>query len=373
MKHTMPIIGFSFLLTVILVVGPFSYEASTPIEEVPAQQPAVALPHQTQQPSALRRAGMDTLFTTPPRSLSRLLSFQDPTDAFSPSYYADSVTDGLVPLIMIKGLEDEFISRHFQIGDLVTRDGAPYARISTKLVTMLENIQWLARHPIHINSGYRHPAYNADSTVGGAPQSYHTAGLAADIWSPALTPGELAEIALATTECRIGIGLGANFIHVDLRDDLASWTRGEASMDEATFDAWVQQRCKALETGEELVSFETARAAAADSVQVQRHEDGAANTQPLTHYHDVMAAFAATQVPRHGAGAVLLDLRLDSTMQATGLTYRLSFIRAESEEARRWKLTDLIPSLRPEMYVAFAIISPDGVASVGAMRYDGTR
>lgn len=378
MKYQAPLIGFAFLITLLVLVSQVYHETPVSAEQDSfssfQQEPSPAKPASTPIRSAERFtastwAGFDSLFVTPPYSLSTLWPAVESTDAFSPSYYADPVTDGLVPLMMVRGLEDEFISRHFRISDLVTRDGAPYARISTELILMLENIRGLAQAPIHITSGYRHPAYNADFTVGGAPQSYHMAGLAADISSPDLTPGELAELALAITECHMGIGLGENFIHIDLRDDLTSWTRGETRMDEAAFDDWVQRYCEALKTGGDLIGFEETLQALSDIAHAP--EESVPNAVQLQHYYTVMTAYAATQVPQHGAGAVLLDLRVDSMMQAAGLTYRLAYVGADSEEAHQWNVSDLIRSLRPEMYFAFAIIAPDGTASVGAMRYDG--
>jgi hypothetical protein len=60
-----------------------------------------------------------------------------------------------------------------------------------RLAGVLEQVRSLVEAPVTISSGYRSPAVNA--AVGGARNSAHLKGLAADINVPGLTPKALAK------------------------------------------------------------------------------------------------------------------------------------------------------------------------------------
>lgn len=280
--------------------------------------------------------------------------------------YSDPVTGGIVPLIKIEGLEEEFLSPHFKVKDVSAHDGAPFARISPKLVNTLEVLTRLAEAPVYISSAYRHLALNADPSVGGAPRSQHIAGRAADIWSSVKTPGELAEFALAITDCNIGLGLGRTFLHIDMRGHSASWVYDGAAMDEATFDHWVRTRCP-VAVGTKPLSFATAarRAATRSAMRAAVLEDTL-----IAGYRDELAAFASAQFRAKGKGAVILDLRQNDGDQKTALSDQLSYVLLGSEEARQWNLNALIYPVQLDTYFIFTIIRPDGEATVGAMSYE---
>ncbi|WP_243466472.1 hypothetical protein [Methanosarcina mazei] len=57
---------------------------------------------------------------------------------------------------------------------------------------------------------------------------------------------DLARIALEELGCDIGIGLGRNSIHVDLRGQLTSWRYEGAELSENEFDQWVRDTCQQL-------------------------------------------------------------------------------------------------------------------------------
>ena len=280
--------------------------------------------------------------------------------------YSDPTAGGAVPLFRVEGQEEEFLTPHFTIGDVSASDGAPYARISPKLVNNLEVLTQLAEAPIFISSGYRHPALNADPSVGGAARSQHMAGRAADIWSSEKTPGELAVLALAITNCTLGIGLGGTYIHIDMRDRLASWVYEDALMDEATFDDWVRRQCSTDLSTEPLSFADAARMAA------QRSKMTAAVLEDalVADYRDVLAVFARAQFRKKGTGAVMLDLRQNDDQQEVTLNDQLSYVLPGSEEARQWNLDALIRSVQMDSYFVFAIIGPDGGVTMGAMSYE---
>ena len=93
------------------------------------------------------------------------------------------------------------LSPHFSLAELVssqvaTRKGienAPAPAIVanlTRLAALLEQVRALVGAPIAISSGYRSPTLN--KAVGGASNSAHVLGLAADIGTAKLTPKALA-------------------------------------------------------------------------------------------------------------------------------------------------------------------------------------
>jgi zinc D-Ala-D-Ala carboxypeptidase len=93
------------------------------------------------------------------------------------------------------------LSPHFSLAELVasqvaTRkgiDNTPAPAIVanlTRLAALLEQVRALVGAPIAISSGYRSPALN--KAVGGAANSAHVLGLAADISTAKLAPKALA-------------------------------------------------------------------------------------------------------------------------------------------------------------------------------------
>lgn len=157
--------------------------------------------------------------------------------------YSDPVNGGMVPLIEVRGRGEEKLSANFQVKELDASDGARYARISVELVEVLQRLRTRLNKPLIINSGYRHPVLN--NSVGGASLSRHLSGQAADVRCSGVSARQLAEIALEEFGCEkgIGIGLGVNSIHIDVRGTLTSWVYEGAEMTEAEFDAFVQQFC----------------------------------------------------------------------------------------------------------------------------------
>ena len=93
------------------------------------------------------------------------------------------------------------LSPHFSLAELVSSqvatrkgiDNAPAPAIVanlTHLAALLEQVRALVGAPVAISSGYRSPALN--KAVGGAANSAHVLGLAADISTAKLAPKALA-------------------------------------------------------------------------------------------------------------------------------------------------------------------------------------
>lgn len=93
------------------------------------------------------------------------------------------------------------LSKNFSLAELVSSqvstrkgiDNAPAPAIVanlTRLAALLEQVRALVGAPVAISSGYRSPALN--KAVGGAANSAHVLGLAADISTAKLAPKALA-------------------------------------------------------------------------------------------------------------------------------------------------------------------------------------
>ncbi|GAB6181739.1 D-Ala-D-Ala carboxypeptidase family metallohydrolase [Desulfotomaculum defluvii] len=93
--------------------------------------------------------------------------------------------------------------------------------VSMELVTKLEEMRQAIGKPIIVTSGYRCPLHNR--AVGGAINSYHIRGLAADIKVAGCTAEQLAALAVRFGFDGIGIYRKGNFIHVDVRGYRARW------------------------------------------------------------------------------------------------------------------------------------------------------
>lgn len=74
---------------------------------------------------------------------------------------------------------DYQISPHFKLREFQSKDGADKVLISDELLAKLEELRAYGGFVITVNSGYRSAAHN--KKVGGASNSSHTRGLAADI------------------------------------------------------------------------------------------------------------------------------------------------------------------------------------------------
>ncbi len=85
-----------------------------------------------------------------------------------------------------------------------------------ELLEALEDFRAKVGKPVIINSAYRCPIHNAE--VGGAPNSQHMLGEAADIRVTGMTAGQLEAIARTIPAIK-GIGRAdfQNYLHVDVR------------------------------------------------------------------------------------------------------------------------------------------------------------
>ena len=109
--------------------------------------------------------------------------------------------------------------KYFTVKEMTCRCGCGKVIFDPMLRDKLDELRGLVGKPIYISSGYRCPEHNA--YVGGVPNSYHTKGIAADIYVKDMMPKELARIAGEVGFD--GIGLYKSFVHVDVRGYKARW------------------------------------------------------------------------------------------------------------------------------------------------------
>jgi len=93
-----------------------------------------------------------------------------------------------------------------------------------ELAEELEKVRKVINKPIKIISGYRCPTNN--SIVGGAANSYHLTGRAADISSGDMTGMELYKAVFISGARFTGVGIKEFAIHLDIGERLipAFWT-----------------------------------------------------------------------------------------------------------------------------------------------------
>lgn len=88
-----------------------------------------------------------------------------------------------------------------------------------ELLRRLEKLRFVIGKPINITSGYR--CNKENEKVNGMKNSYHTKGMAADIYVIGMDPDTLAVYAEGVGFR--GIGKYNNFVHLDVREKKYYW------------------------------------------------------------------------------------------------------------------------------------------------------
>jgi len=116
---------------------------------------------------------------------------------------------------------ETYISKNFQVKEFACKDGTDTILIDSTLVNYLQNIRDHFGKAVTITSAYRTAAYN--KKVGGASNSYHTYGEAADITVSGIQPLEVAKYAESIGVKGIGLYETSQFVHIDTRSTKFFW------------------------------------------------------------------------------------------------------------------------------------------------------
>ncbi|GAB6139911.1 hypothetical protein JCM14076_06400 [Methylosoma difficile] len=117
------------------------------------------------------------------------------------------------------------LSEHFDSKEFACRCGCGESDVNPTLIKTLELIRESIDLPIKVISGRRCAKHNR--AVGGAKNSQHKLGNAADIQVAGLSPKEVhAIIEQIHKEKKAhigGLGLYRTFVHIDMRPGVARW------------------------------------------------------------------------------------------------------------------------------------------------------
>lgn len=143
----------------------------------------------------------------------------------------DPVGQGLPLLDTGPSVRSKRLSRNFTVGELTTTGGRPrdVARIAPELVIALQKIRDRGGRAVTVRSGYRSWARNKEvyRARGKRPTlSRHCSGQAADIAVAGLNGTQIAKLAIDALGDGIGIGVGRDFAHIDVRGKWQLWNYG---------------------------------------------------------------------------------------------------------------------------------------------------
>lgn len=115
------------------------------------------------------------------------------------------------------------LSANFTVKEFACSDGSDAVLVAPRLVMVLQSIRSHFGKAVTINSGYRTPQKN--TSVGGAAQSQHCYGTAADIVVKGIAPAKVAAYAREIMPDWGGVGIyeRQGFTHVDVREVKSDW------------------------------------------------------------------------------------------------------------------------------------------------------
>lgn len=143
-------------------------------------------------------------------------------------------SDSTVKTYSVKKDGSTYLSKNFKVSEFKCNDGSDTVLISDKLVDLLQKIRDHFGVAVTINSGYRTSTYN--KKVGGATNSQHVKGTAADIVAKGVDPLTVAQYAEYLMPNSGGIGVYQTFTHVDVRTSRSRWDNRSGS--EVVVSGW---------------------------------------------------------------------------------------------------------------------------------------
>ena len=114
------------------------------------------------------------------------------------------------------------LSKHFSRKEFKCKCGkCDYDTIDAELLVILEDVREHFGKPVIINSGNRCPTHNKN--VGGAANSYHVRGRAADIVIKGVSPDIVHAYLDGKYPTQYGLGKYKTFTHIDSRTGKSRW------------------------------------------------------------------------------------------------------------------------------------------------------
>ena len=128
-----------------------------------------------------------------------------------------------------KNMKSNTLTKNFTFEEFESKDGAPMPKEVKDNIRLLakelEKIRAAFNLPVKINSGYRSPEHN--KRIGGASDSQHMKGTAADFTIPGRTPKQIGIVLEGLIKDgkikQGGLGIYANWVHYDIRGTKARW------------------------------------------------------------------------------------------------------------------------------------------------------
>lgn len=125
------------------------------------------------------------------------------------------------------------LTPNFNLDEFKSKDGSSFpaeiVQSLTILATQLQALRIELGRSITITSGYRSPSHNLK--VGGAKDSFHVRGMAADIQVSGMTPKQVYDaIEKLIKEGKMkegGLGLYKSWVHYDFRGRRIRWDKSK--------------------------------------------------------------------------------------------------------------------------------------------------
>lgn len=112
------------------------------------------------------------------------------------------------------------ISKHFDHNEFKCKCGQAHDfHMYDGLIYILEELRNYYESPVIITSGYRCPTHN--DNVGGAKNSFHMKGMAADVKVKGVNPKDVYKHLCEVYDSHCGLGFieYKTFVHIDVREN----------------------------------------------------------------------------------------------------------------------------------------------------------
>jgi len=118
-------------------------------------------------------------------------------------------------------MSKEIDSQYFKRREFACKCGCGFDVVDQVLLELLEAVRMKFEQPVYITSGCRCVKHN--KAVGGAANSKHTFGIAADFKVEGVMPSTVYKYLDEALGDSGGLGIYKSWIHLDVRSDKARW------------------------------------------------------------------------------------------------------------------------------------------------------